>query len=167
MRAAVGFSLLVFAPLLFALLLPALILVPAGILMFLISLFDPTVPVGSSLQYNLWVFAPIVLSALVFLAGIGIYRFYSDGTSRTIAWIALWVVFSVGAFLAGWFGITILTSLGASDYPASQILRNSAAASAGLALLCQPVVGMWLFVSTRMFDQFGKREEETAVMGFK
>jgi len=150
MKKTLGFSALVFAPLLIAFLLPALFLLPSGILLTLISISDPTISISEGLGYNAWVCGPIVAAVALFLAGMWFHSLYLRGRSRKTVWITIWVVFSVALFAAAWLGISLLTSIGASDYQADEFFRLTAIAAALLTVACQPGVGLWLLVSARI-----------------
>ena len=150
MKKAIAFSTLVFAPLLIAFLLSALTLLPGGILVALLSLFDPALSVSEGVGYHAWVCGPLVAAAGLFLAGMGLHSLYLRGRSRQAVWIAIWALFSVALFAAAWLGISLLTSIGASDYPAGEFYRWTATLAALLTLACQPAVGLWLFVSARI-----------------
>jgi hypothetical protein len=150
MKTAFGFSALVFAPLLIAFLLPALFLLPTGILLTVITIFDLTMAISEGAGYNAWVCSPMVAAVGLLLAGIWLHSFYLRGRSGMTVWVVIWVVFSVALFLAAWYGTTILTSIGASDYPAIQFLQLTAKAAAFLTFAFQPGVVLWLFVSSRI-----------------
>jgi hypothetical protein len=154
MKSPIGFSVLVFGPLLFAFLVPALFLLPTGILVALISILDPTISVSESVGYNAWVCSPIVAAVVLFLTGMGFHSLYLCGHSRKTVWITIWVVFSVALFAAAWFGISLLTSIGASDYPADEFFQWTASVAALLTVACQPGVILWLFVSSRILHGF-------------
>lgn len=110
MKTAFGFSALVFAPLLIAFLLLALFLLPAGFLLTVISVFDPTISLSDGVGFNAWVFSPMAAAFVLFLTGMGFHSLYIRGRSRKTVWIAIWLVFSVALFVAAWLGISILTS---------------------------------------------------------
>ena len=148
MKTTFGFSALVFAPLLITFLLPALFLLPGGILITLISIFDPTISISEGVGSSAWVCSPIVAAVGLFLAGMWFHSLFLRGRSRKTVWIAIWSVFSFALFLSVWFGITILTGIGASDYPTNRFLQWTASDAALLTLAFQPGVGLWLFVSS-------------------
>ena len=154
MKAAFGFSVILFAPLLIAFLLPALLLLPSGILVTLFSIFDPTISVSEGVGYIVWVCSPIVAAAGLLLTGMWFHSLYLRGRSRKTIWITIWAVFSVALFAAAWLGISLLTSIGASDYPADEFFRWTASVAALLTVACQPGVGLWLFVSARILRGF-------------
>jgi hypothetical protein len=154
MKSAFRFSILVFGPLLFAFLLPALFLLPTGILVALISIFDPTIAVSEGFGYNAWVCSPILAAVGLFLTGMLFHTFNLRGRSHETIWIAIWIVFSVALFAAVWFGITILTGIGASDYSTIMFLQLTAKVAAFLTLALQPGVVLWLFVSSRILHGF-------------
>ena len=63
------------------------------------------------------------------------------------------LVFAPVLFLASWFGFTILTSVGASDKPVHIFLSWTALIAAGLTLLAQPLVILWLYAVPRMLPR--------------
>jgi hypothetical protein len=150
MKSAFGFSALIFTPLLIAFLLTALFLLPTGVLLTLISIFDPTISISEGVGYNAWVCSPIVAAAGLLLAGMWLHSLYVRGRSRKIAWVTIWAVFSIALFAAAWLGISILTSIGASDYPAYRFLRWTASIALLFTLAFQPGVGLWLIVASRI-----------------
>ena len=154
MKTAFGFSILVFAPLFIAFLLPTLFLLPTGILVALISIFDPTIAMSEGVGYNAWVCSPILAAVGLLLVGMWFHTFHLRGRSHKTVWIAIWIVFSVALFVAVWFGITILTSIGASDYSAILFLQLTAKVAAFLTLAFQPGVVLWLYVSSRILHVF-------------
>jgi hypothetical protein len=154
MKAAFGFSVIVFAPLFIAFLLPALFLLPTGILVTLFSIFDPTISVSEGVGYNAWVCSPILAAVGLLLTGMWFHTFPLRRRSHKTVWIAIWIVFSVALFVAVWFGITILTSIGASDYSTIMFLQWTAKVAAFLTLAFQPGVVIWLFVSSRILPAF-------------
>jgi hypothetical protein len=154
MKRALGFSTLVFAPLLVAFLLPALSLLPSGVLVTLLSIFDPTISVSEGVGYHAWVCGPIVAAIGLFLAGMWLHSLYLRGRSRKTVWIIIWVIFSAAVFATAWFGISLLTSIGASDYPAGEFFQWTASVAALLTVACQPGVGLWLFVAARILRGF-------------
>jgi hypothetical protein len=153
MKSAFRFSALVFAPLLIAFLLPALFLLPAGLLLTVIGIFDPTISISESAGYNAWVSGPVLAVIVLFLAGMGFHSIYLGRRSRKSVWLLIWVVFSVALFAAAWFGIFILTSIGASDYPADRFFQWTASIAALLTLVFQPGVVLWLFVVSRIYTR--------------
>jgi len=146
---ALRFSLLVFSPLLLALLLPSACLVPSGALLLLIGIFDPATPLTDSAGYLAWIYAPVAAALILFLVGAGLHALYRRGMSPKAFWAAVWAVFTVALFLAAWFDITLLGSIGASDKPIDQYLKYTALTAAIFTLLCQPGVGLWLFFAAR------------------
>ncbi len=153
MKTASKFSLLVFAPVLVTFLLPALFLLPAGVLFTLIAVLDPTIPVSSAVNFDMWIIGPVLASFGVFLTGRVLYSRYLRGRSHRSVWESIWAVFSVTLFLAIWIGITILTSIGASETPSSTFLSLTALIAAGVILLAQALVIPWLIFVSRMLPR--------------
>lgn len=81
MKTAFRFSVLVFAPLLIAFLLPALFLLPTGILLTLITISDLTMAISEGVGYNAWVCSPVMAAFGLQLAGIWLHSFYLRGRS--------------------------------------------------------------------------------------
>jgi hypothetical protein len=154
-KTAFGFNVIVFSPLFIAFLLPALPLLPSGILVTLFSIFDPTISVYEGAGYIAWVCSPILAAVGLFLTGMWLHSLYLRGRSRKTIWITIWVVFSVALFAAAWLGISLLTSIGASDYTAEKFFQWTASVAALLTVFCQPGVVLWLFVSSRILCNFG------------
>jgi hypothetical protein len=153
MKPATRFSLLVFAPLYIAFLTPALILMPTSVLLTLISVLDTTVSATVRINYGVWVLAPVVVVFGLLVIRIGLHAPYARGRSHQALWVGIWAVFSVAAFVATWFGTTIVTSIGASDYPAGEFLRWTATVAALITLALQPGVVLWLYVSSRILHR--------------
>jgi hypothetical protein len=154
MKTAFGFSVIVFAPLFIAFLLPALPLLPSSILVTLFSILDPTISVSEGVGYIAWVCSPIVAAVGLFLTGMWLHSLYLRGRSRKSLWITIWVVFSGAFFTAAWLGISLLTSIGASDYPPDKFFQWTASVAVLLTVVCQPGVVLWLFVSSRLLCNF-------------
>jgi hypothetical protein len=98
MKTVFGFSALLFAPLLIALLLPALFLLPSGLLLAATGVFDPTLSITESAGYYAWVSAPILAAVVLFLVGTWFHSIYVGGRSRRTLWAAIWMVFSAALF---------------------------------------------------------------------
>ena len=150
MNTASKFSLLVFAPVLIAFLLPTLFPLPAGVLITLLAIFDPTVSFAGAASYGIWVIGPVAAAFGLFLGGRWLHSLCLRGRSPCAAWRVIWAVFSVSLFIAIWIGFTVLTSVGASDKPAHIFLSWTALIAAGLTLLAQGLVIPWLVVVSRM-----------------
>ncbi len=131
------FSFFVFLPGLIIFLAPTLFLLPGGVLFALIAISDPTVPLYSAFSYNLWIIAPVILSITLFLAGRGLYFLFLHGSSPRLVWLITWIILSFMLFLALWFDMIILTSLGASETPKHIFLGMTAFLAAGLTMLSQ------------------------------
>lgn len=153
MKSASKFSLFVFAPVLITFFLPALFLLPAGVLFTLIAVLDPTIPVSSAVTYDMWIIGPVLAAFGVFFMGRVLYSRYLRGRSHRSVWGSIWGVFSVTLFLAIWIVITILTSIGASETPSSIFLSLTALIAAGVILLAQALVIPWLIFVSRMLPK--------------
>ena len=155
MRSALLFTAVVFGPLLIALALPALFLLPSGVLMLLIGTLDPTVPLSEAAGYSAWGIGPLLGCAALALIGLGLHSLYQRPGWRKPVWIAAWLAYTAGLFAAAWLGTIVLTSLGASDYPPGEFLRWTAVVAAVLSLALQPAVGLWLLISSRILGRLG------------
>jgi len=150
MTAASRFSLLVFAPVLVAFLLTGLFLLPAGELISFIAILDPTIPLSGAASYDRWVVGPFAAVFGLFLAGRWLHSLHARGRRHFAAWMITWAVFSGGLFLAIWFGLTVLTSVGASDKPPVVFLSWTGGVATVLTLLAQALVVPWLYGVSRM-----------------
>jgi hypothetical protein len=161
MITASKFGLLVFAPVLITFLLPALFLLPNGVLLTLIAILDPTIPLSSAASYDMWIIGPILAAIGLFFVGGGLYSLHLHGGSPRAIWLATWAVFSVALFLAIWVGVTVFTSIGASETPPHIFLRLTALIAAGLTLLSQALVIPWLITISRMLPGADTRDAKT------
>lgn len=150
MRPAIRFSLLMFAPLYVAFLSATLLLLPTSALLTLIGLLDATASLTESVGYGIWALGPLLAALGLLLVGIRLHPLYARGRSHPAAWVVVWAAFSTALFVATWFGTTIMTSIGASDYATGEFLRWTATVAALTTLVLQPGVGLWLYVSSRL-----------------
>jgi len=144
------FSLLVFAPVLMAFLLPASLLLPVGGLIILGAIFDPAVSFTGALSYNLWVIGPVTTACGLSLIRIWRYSFYRCARSIRSAWTVIWSVFTIALIITIWFGVSVLTSIGASDKPLSIFPSWTALLTVLLTLLAQMLAIPWLYAVSRM-----------------
>jgi len=152
MDKASKFSLVVFAPVLAAFLLPALFLLPAGFLMTLLAIFDSAGSFSGIPGYDLWIIAPVAAACILFVAGRGLPSLHHRGWSLKAAWTVTWVVFSTVLFLAFWFGMTVISSIGASDKPVHIFLAWTAIFAAGLTGMAQLLVIPWLYIVSKVLQ---------------
>jgi hypothetical protein len=146
------FSLLVFAPVIVVFLLPALYILPVGITTALLTAFDPAPPGEASLFY-LWIIVPILLACTLIFAGRGLQAMYTRRTSQRLLWLLTWVVFTLALFLALWLGLSVLTSVGASDKSPQVFLSKTALGATGMILLSQVFVIPWLAFALKRISQ--------------
>jgi hypothetical protein len=158
MQASSRFSLLIFAPVLVAFLLPTWFLVPTAVLFTLSAIADPTVSLASIASFDMWAVGPILAALGLFFAGRALHGLHLCGRSRAAAWIATWAVCSAAAFVAVWFGLTVLTSVGASDHPIPAFLCWTALVAAALALLAQALLVPWLIAVSKVWIWVQTRE---------
>jgi hypothetical protein len=144
-------SLVIYLPVLAAYFIPAFFLLPVGVTFSLLAIFDPTVTFAQAVSYDLWIIGPLAAAVGVFLIDRGLISFYLRGFSSRIIIIAIWGSFMVALFAAIWFGVVILTSIGASETPPYIFLRMTALGAAGLTLAAQVIVIPWLLFACRKF----------------
>lgn len=150
MKPAIRSSLLVFGPLYAALLLFTLLLLPTSLLLTSIGLLDAKVSLSEVSGHGAWALGPVLVGIGLLLVGAWLYPLYARGYSSPAAWAGVWAVFSIALFGVTWFGIIVLTSLGASDYPSGAFLRWTLTVAALLTLALQPGVWLWLTLSRRI-----------------
>jgi hypothetical protein len=143
------FSFFVFSPVLITFLAPTLFLLPGGVLFALIAISDPTVALYSAFSYNLWIIGPVILSITIFLAGRGLYFLLLNRSAPFLIWLSTWIILSSMLFLALWFDMIILTSVGASETPTHIFLGMTGFLAAGLTLLSQVFLIPWLVMINR------------------
>jgi len=142
-------TLVIYLPVLAAYILPALFLLPVGVTFTLLAIFDPTLPLSSAATYDLWIIGPLTAAVVVFLIGRRLVSSYQHGYSPRIFLIAVWGWFTTALFAALWFGVIILTSIGATETPPDVFLRITAFGAAGLTLCAQVFVIPWLLFTCR------------------
>ena len=139
----------IYLPVLAAYILPALFLLPVGVTFTLLAIFDPTLPLSSAATYDLWIIGPLTAAVVVFLIGRMLVSFYQRRYSSRIIFMAMWGSFTAALFAALWFGVIILTSIGATETPPDVFLRITACGAAGLTLCAQVFVIPWLLFTCR------------------
>jgi hypothetical protein len=149
-------ALVIYFPVLAAYILPALFLLPVGVTFTLLAIFDPTLPLSSAAAYDLWIIGPLAAAVVVLLIGRLLVSFYQRGNSSRISFVAIWGTFTAALFTALWFGVVILTSIGASETPPSIFLRMTALGAASLTLAAQVFVIPWLLFTCRRFLPMNK-----------
>ncbi len=150
MSTASKFSLSVFAPALIAFLLPALFLLPLGVLFTLTAMFDPSLSFINVVTYNIWIVGPLLIAMSLFFVGRGLYSLHLRGRSPRTVWLVAWAVSSIALFGAIWTGVIEITSIGASETPLHIFLRFTALIAAVLTLLAQAFIIPWLVNVSRM-----------------
>jgi hypothetical protein len=149
-------SLVIYCPVLTAYLLPAFFLLPVGVTISLLAIFDPTVTFAQAVSYDLWIIGPLAAAIGVFFVGRGLVSFYLRGYSPRMIIIAIWGSFMAALFAALWPGVVILTSIGASETPPAIFLKMTALGAASLTLAAQIFVIPWLLFAGRRFLQINK-----------
>jgi hypothetical protein len=154
MQASSRFSLLVFGPMLIALLLPLMVLLPMTLIY--VAAFSPSpdaIEVANTAHYWAWVVGPVLGATVIFVVGRLCYAWFLRANSRRAAWIFLWGVFSVMSFPVIWYVTVVLRSMLPSDAPPNT-LRGLTDIAVVLALVAQPAVLGWLFAVSRMLRSF-------------
>jgi len=154
------YSFEVFWPVLGMLLLPALFLLPGGALMFLVAVLDHTVSIASVAGYEAWVVCPIAGAVIILVSGRWGCAYYVKTEKPRQAWIMLWCIFSAGVFIAAWYAISVITSIGASDYSTTAFLSWTASAAAGLTFVGQIGVIPWLLIATKALCNIRNNDRE-------
>ena len=144
-------SLVIYCPVLIAYFIPAFFLLPVGVTFSLLAIFDPAVTFAQTVSYDLWIIGPLAAAVGVFFVGRGLVSFYQRGFSPKMILIAIWGSFMVALFAALWFGMVILTSIGASETPPTIFLQMTALGAASLTLAAQVFVIPWLLFACRKF----------------
>jgi hypothetical protein len=157
MKPALRFSVVLFAPLYVALLLPAAFLLPGSMLLTVIGFFDATISFSESARYGAWAFVPVLAAVSLFVIGFWCHSLWLGRRSGLIVWMGIWLVFSAALLVALWFGITIMTSVGASDHATGAFLKWTAGVAALFTLALQPGVGLWLSISSRILRRGGPK----------
>lgn len=142
-------TIVIYLPVLAAYILPALFLLPVGVTFTLLAIFDPTLPLSSAATYDLWIIGPLTAAVVVILIGRLSVSSYQHGYSPRIILITMWGWFTTALFAALWFGVIILTSIGAAETPPDVFLHLTASGAVGLTLCAQVFVIPWLLISCR------------------
>lgn len=142
-------SFVIYLPVLAAYFMPAFFLLPVGVIFSLLAIFDQTVTFAQAVSYDLWIIGPLAAAVGVFLIGQELISLYRRGSSSRMIIIAIWGLFMVALFAALWFGVVILTSIGASETPPIIFLQMTALVAASLTLAAQVFVIPWLLFACR------------------
>lgn len=144
-KPALVFALAVFGPLLVTMILPLPCLGSNCALMALIYMTDPASLDASGMAgYCAWALAPLFSALGLFTTGVIFYLLFERRLSSWPARIFAWGIFTFALYLTAWYGITILTSIGASDKDPFEFLAWTALMAALLSLLAQVLVIPWL-----------------------
>jgi hypothetical protein len=157
--ASVRYSLLLFAPLIVLLLIPVPCLGSECLLLTAIHLSDPSSlgPRGLA-GFCAWGLGPLPAAAVVFALGLAGYRLTSRTRLQRIGRFAVWGGFSTTAFLVAWYGIILVTSIGASETPPMEFLGITAQIALAVVVLGQPLVLLWLSLVDRIWRAHGQGE---------
>ncbi len=153
---SVRFAALLFLPVLVPLLFPVPCLGTNCVLLTLIQIADPSSlePAGLA-GFCSWALGPIPGAVGIIVVGLLCYRLVQTQRVSRIGWGIVWVVFTLAAFLVAWYGITMVTSIGASETPPEVFLTVTAGMSLVVITLGQPVILLWL----SMVNRYGKKHQ--------
>ena len=148
--ASVRYSLLLFAPLLVLLLIPVPCLGSECLLLTAIHLSDPSSldPRGLA-GFCAWGLGPLPAAAVVFALGLVGYWLTSATRFQRIDGLAVWAMFTLTALSVAWYGIILVTSIGASETPPMKFLGITALIALAVVVLGQPLVLLWLSLVDR------------------
>jgi len=149
MKNPLEFSLRVFAPILVILLPPLLVLLPSGVINFLLAALGEFSSLTSALQFSLWGLGPILFSISLIWVGVGLYSLNQSQVSLLGKKAMLWIVFTISLFLVFWFDLTLIGSISASDKSLTLYLRTTAQMAGILTLFGQVGVFPWLGFTLR------------------
>ncbi len=145
------FSFVVFLPIFIGLILVILLLLPSELLMFLISVSDPSISWAKGVKGLVWGVALVGTVAVLFLTGRMIFSAFSRQvlSIRTL-WISVWTIFTIFSFVLTWAGASILTSIGASDYGTGEFFMMTAKFAGTAMVGLQVGIFLWLFMAKRI-----------------
>ena len=148
--ASVRYSLLLFAPLVVLLLIPVPCLGSECLLLTAIHLSDPSSidPRGLA-GFCAWGLGPLPAAAVVFALGLVGYWLTSATRFQRIGRLAVWAMFTLTALSVAWYGIILVTSIGASETPPMKFLGITALIALAVVVLGQPLVLLWLSLVDR------------------
>jgi len=153
------FALLVFGPLLLAVLLPIGYLVPMAIGItgaVLLGSGPGSVSTKVVLQSWAWVFGLGLTFAVIAVAGRWCHAVSERLRSRGAVWSCLWFAFTLMLLPVAWFGTVFLRSLIPSDGPPSTLPELTRLAIT-VPLLAQPGVILWLYLVARWWQRGAAR----------
>jgi len=129
----------------------ALFLFPSSLLMFMISVTDSSISRAKGVSGLAWVLALLGMASVLFLSGRVIFSAFSRHVlSRRAVWISVWIVFTVFSFVVAWVGMSILTSVGASDYGTWEFFVMTAKFAGAALVGLQAGIVLWLFMAKRI-----------------
>jgi hypothetical protein len=165
---SVRFSLLLFVPLLVLMLLPVPCLGSECILLTSSRLTDPSSVEPDGLAgFCVWALGPLPAAAVIFALGLLGYRLTGGPYPQQVGRIVVWAMFSLAAYVVAWYGIILVTSIGASETPPMKFLGITALMALAVFVLGQPLVLRWLSLVDRYWKAHTRRDHcgRTAEVG--
>jgi hypothetical protein len=144
------FSLVVFVPLLLMLLSPLIFLIPLALL------FTPVTVLGEfpkgltllAIQW-IWILAPLLGALTIYWIGKWTYHPFINLPSHLVAWLILWVIFSLLSLPVIWFDLTVLSEMVPTDANPNSLVAMLRFAILGVIFL-QPLIVGWLYIVSRI-----------------
>jgi len=147
------YSLLLLAPLLVLMLLPVPCLGSECILLTSSRLTDPSsMEPDDPAGFCAWALGPLPAAAIVFALGLLGYRLTGESRSQQRGRIVVWAMFSLAAYVVSWYGIILVTSIGATETPPMKFLGITALMALAVIVLGQPLVLLWLSLVDRYWQ---------------
>jgi hypothetical protein len=157
--ASARYSLLLFAPLVVLLLIPVPCLGSECLLLTAIHFSDPSSldPRGLA-GFCAWGLGPLPAAAVIFALGLAGFRLTGGTRPQRIGRLAVWAMFTLTALSVAWYGIILVTSIGASETPPMKFLGITFLMALGVIVLGQPLVLLWLSLVDRIWRAHGQGE---------
>lgn len=156
---SVRYSLLLFAPLIVLVLIPVPCLGSECLLLTAIHLADPSSLEPRGLAgFCAWGLGPLPAAAVIFALGLVGYWLTSGTCPQRIGRLAVWAMFTLTALLVAWYGIILVTSIGASETPPTKFLGITFMMALAVIVLGQPLVLLWLSLVDRIWRAHGQNE---------
>ena len=102
-----------------------------------------------------WGLGPLPATAVVFALGLAVYRLTSGTRFQRTGGLAVWGMFTLTALSVAWYGIILVTSIGASETPPMKFLGITFLMALGVIVLGQPLVLLWLSLVGRIWRAHG------------
>jgi hypothetical protein len=105
-----------------------------------------------------WGLGPLPAAAVVFALGL-VGSWLTSGTRfHRIGRLVVWALFTLTALSVAWYGIILVTSIGASETPPMRFLGITFLMALGVMVLGQPLVLLWLSLVDRIWRAHGQGE---------